>query len=283
MLYEKIDACLSKNDESGTIALLELIPDHEKKNLAGILEISIYKNHKNLFSHILDNYDVTPFNTPHENFFDAVYNSYFEENADFIFYVKHLMERNIDIYSPNREKETFIENLVFSDYENKFELLDCLLEQGIQLKSNPLKDKTLLVRSLPHKTLFKYLYDNCPNLLDEKSKKGNNFFITAVQNKKYDLVKDMIANKNINIDQTGYANASSLLFSIINQDIQMTEILLNAQANPYISNEKGLDAFSLQEMIYMGYKGKGQATKTVEEFNSLIKSYKQNKTKMKLK
>lgn len=282
MLYEKIDACLSKNDESGTIALLELIPDHERKNLAGILEVSIYKNHKDLFSHILNNYDVKPFNTPHENFFDAVYNSYFEDNADFIFYVQNLMEKDIDIYSPNREKETFIENLVFSDYDNKFDLLDCLLEQGIQLKSNPLKDKTLLVRTLPHKTLFKYLYDNCPGLLDEKSKKGNSFFITAVQNKKYDLVEDMIANKDININQTGYANTSSLLFSIVNQDFRMAQILLNAQADPYVSNEKGLDAFSLQEMIYMGYKSKGQATKTVDEFNNMIKSHKQ-KRKIKLK
>jgi len=282
LLYEKIDGCLSKNDENGTIALLELIPEHEKKNLAGILEISIYKNHKNLFNHILSNYDVTSFNTPHENFFDAVYNSYFEKNSDFSFYVQSLRDSNIDIYSPNREKETFIENLVFSEYDNKFELLDCLLEQGVELKSNPLKDKTLLVRTMPYKTLFKYLYDNCPNLLEEHSKKGNNFFINAVQNKKYDLVEDMITNKNIDINQTGYAKTSPLLFSIVNQDLRMAQILLNAKADPYIANEKGLNAFSLQEMIYMGYQNKRQATRTVEEFNTVLNSYKQNR-KVRLK
>lgn len=282
MLYEKIDCCLSKNDEDGTIALLELIPEHEKKNLAGILEISIYKNHKNLFSHILANYDVQSFNTPHENFFDAVYNAYFENNSDFSFYVQSLRDHKIDIYSPNREKETFIENLVFSEYDNKFELLDCLLEQGVELRSNPLKDKTLLVRTMPYKTLFKYLYDNCPNLLSEQSKKGNNFFITAVQNKKYDLVEDMIENKKVDINQTGYAKTSPLLFSIVSQDLRMTQILLNAKSDPYIANEKGLNAFSLQEMIYMGYQSKRQTTKTVDEFNTVLNSYRQNR-KVRLK
>lgn len=271
MLYEKIDAKLSRNDEKGVIALLPLINENEQGNVGCILEISIYKNMKSVFDFIVNNYDVQKLNTPYESFYDAIFNSDCHIN-DFEYFTTTLYKKNVDIYAANANKDTFIENIVFSENKDKYDYLSCLIKNGIEIKSNPLKDKSLLVRTMPYKNLFKYLFDNCPELIKEKSKRGNSFFITAVQNKKYEMVKNIIERNILDINETGYAESSPLMFAVLNQDKVMVEILLSAGANPFIKNNKGLDVFSLQDTLYTGFVAKRQNGTDIRKFNEYIKS-----------
>lgn len=283
LLYEKIDSKLSKDDEKGVIELLHLIPENELGNIGCILEISIYKNKKNIFNHIVENFDLPKINTPHECFYDAIFNRDFSDLNEFEYFTCALHKRNVDIYAINSNKDTFIENLIFSENENKYQMLDCLLKNNIEIRSNPKKDRTLLVRTMPYKNLFKYLYDNCPNLVQEKSIKGNSFFITAIQNKKYDLVKNIIERNIIDINETGYANTSPLMFAVLNQDKQMFEILLSAGAKTDIQNNKGLDIFSIQDSLYTGFVSKRQNGLLIREFNDYILSLQGNRRKLRIK
>lgn len=283
MLYEKIDAKLSKNDEEGVIALLPSIPEKEHGNIACILEISIYKNYRSIFEFIINNYDIKKLNSPHESFYDAIFNRDFSNINDFEYFTLNLYNKSVDIYASNSNNETFIENIVFSENENKYEQLDCLIKNGITIKSNPLKDKTLLIRTMPYKNLFKYLFDNCPELVKEKSKKGNSFFITAVQNKKYELVEDIIKRDIIDINDRGYSKCTPLFFAVLNQDKKMLDILLEAGADVTIKNNKELDIFALQETLYTGFVSKRQNGANIENFNQHIKSLNKNKRTIRFK
>lgn len=283
LLYEKIDSKLSKDDEKGVIDLLHLIPESEQGNIGCILEISIYKNKKNLFDHIVENYNIQKINTPYEAFYDAILNRDFSDINDFEYFTCSLYKKSVDIYAQNSNKETFIENIVFSENENKYQMLDILIKNNIEIKSSSEKDRTLLVRTMPYKNLFKYLYENCPNLVQEKSRKGNSFFITAIQNKKYDLVKNIIDRNIIDVNETGYANSSPLIFAVLNQDKKMFEILLSAGVKTDIQNDKGLDIFSIQNSLYTSFVSKRQNGAAIEEFNYYILSLNNNKRTLKFK
>ncbi|EPP7233204.1 ankyrin repeat domain-containing protein [Shigella flexneri] len=283
MLYEKIDSRLSKDDEKGVIDLLHLIPENEQGNIGCILEISIYRNKKDLFNHIVENYNLQKINVPNEAFYDAVFNRDFSDLNEFEYFTCSLHKKSVDIYAQNSNKETFIENIIFSENENKYQMLDILIKNNIEIRSNPYKDRTLLVRTMPYKNLFKYLYDNCPNLVREKSKKNNSFFITAIQNKKHDLVRNIIDRNIIDINETGYANCSPLMFAVLNQDKEMFEILLSAGAKTDIQNNKGLDIFSIQNSLYTGFVSKRQNGKAIQEFNDYILSLNHNKRNLKFK
>ena len=136
--------------------------------------------------------------------------------------------------------------MFFSPFERSFLLIITLLTiPTIRSQSVYDEESPLLKASIENSSI-----DDINRLLGEgfspnvKNSAGWTPLIFAVNNNNENIVKNLI-NAGASIDETENDGWSALLFAVFRESIELAEILLTNNANPYILSVQGISPFSI--------------------------------------